>query len=217
MIGGVEFLHHACNNVHIRKTLADVVLQNLCLFFYIRSRSKWIEEGEQNSSYFFRLEKHCSKISTIDKLNIDNCLTEDPKQIPDYCAAFYGKLYRSDYSEESATSFLDMTNSCKLLSDDDRSVCDLIISSEEVLLAIQALKNNKSPGNDGITAELYKAFAEQLSPFLTEVFKESLEKESLPPTMTQGIITLIPKPKKDLLLIDSWRPITLQRNLPTVF
>ncbi|KAF7656191.1 hypothetical protein LDENG_00045220, partial [Lucifuga dentata] len=151
--------------------------------------------------------------STIDKLNIDNCLTEDPKQIADYCATFYGKLYRSDYSEESATSFLDdMTNPCKLLSDDDRSVCDLIISSEEVLLAIQALKNNKSPGNDGITAELYKAFAEQFSPFLTEIFKESLEKESLPPTMTQDIITLIPKPKRDLLLIDNWRPITLLKS-----
>lgn len=30
--------------------------------------------------------------------------------------------------------------------------------------------------------------------------------------MTQGLITLIPKPKKDLLLIDSWRPICLLNN-----
>uniref|UniRef100_A0A8C6MA25 Reverse transcriptase domain-containing protein n=1 Tax=Nothobranchius furzeri TaxID=105023 RepID=A0A8C6MA25_NOTFU len=51
--------------------------------------------------------------------------------------------------------------------------------------------------------------SEQLSPFLTEVFKESIALQSLPASMTQGIISLIPKPKKDLLSLDNWRPITL--------
>ena len=30
--------------------------------------------------------------------------------------------------------------------------------------------------------------------------------------MTQGLIALIPKPKKDVLLIDNWRPICLLNN-----
>ena len=34
---------------------------------YIRSRSKWLEEDEQNSAYFFRLEKNRSLLATIDK------------------------------------------------------------------------------------------------------------------------------------------------------
>ncbi len=32
------------------------------------------------------------------------------------------------------------------------------------------------------------------------------------PTMLQGLITLIPKPGKDLLNIENWRPITLINN-----
>ena len=32
---------------------------------------------------------------------------------------------------------------------------------------------------------------------------------SLPPLLTQGLIPLIPKPNKDPLFIDNWRPISL--------
>lgn len=43
----------------------------------------------------------------------------------------------------------------------------------------------------------------------------------LPPSMSQGLITLIPKPGKDSMCIENWRPITLINNdaklLPLVF
>lgn len=41
---------------------------------------------------------------------------------------------------------------------------------------------------------------------------ESFNNGHLPPTMTQGLINLIPKPQKDKLLIDNWRPICLLQN-----
>lgn len=65
---------------------------------------------------------------------------------------------------------------------------------------------------DGITSEFYRAFVELLAPFLLKVFTESIDNESLSPTLTQGLITLVPKPKKDVLLIDNWHPICLLNN-----
>ncbi len=41
------------------------------------------------------------------------------------------------------------------------------------------------------------------------MFPESIQPENLPPSLTQGLLTLIPKPKKDTSLIDNWRPICL--------
>lgn len=79
----------------------------------------------------------------------------------------------------------------------------------EVIDAIIYLKNNKSPGNDGITSEFYKNFSQLVAPFLLKVFEESIAKSTLPASMTQGLICLLPKPKKDLLMIDNWRPISL--------
>jgi len=78
--------------------------------------------------------------------------------------------------------------------------------------SLTLLKNNKSPGTDGLTAEFYKTFSDQLAPFLLQVFMESIENETLPPSLTQGLVTLIPKPRKDILFIDSWRPISLLNN-----
>ena len=51
-----------------------------------------------------------------------------------------------------------------------------------------------------------------MAPFLLQVFDESLSSSTLPTSMTQGLITLIPKPRKDPLHIDNWRPICLVNN-----
>lgn len=44
---------------------------------------------------------------------------------------------------------------------------------------------------------------------LYNAFLECIQKGSLSPTMKTGLITLLPKPKKQLLSLDNWRPITL--------
>ena len=44
------------------------------------------------------------------------------------------------------------------------------------------------------------------------MFLESIQSETLPSSLTQGLLTLIPKPKKDTTSIDNWRPICLLNN-----
>lgn len=77
------------------------------------------------------------------------------------------------------------------------------------MFTIHHLKLNKSPGVDGLTSEFYIGFAEHLAPFLHGVFIESIENQTLPPTLSQGLLTLIPKPRKGPLFIDNWRPVCL--------
>ena len=91
-------------------------------------------------------------------------------------------------------------------------MCDRAITIEEINTGIHNLKINKSPGNDGLTSEFYKHFKDGLSEFLLCMFKEAIENGKLPPTMCQGLISLIPKPNKDILKIENWRPITLLNN-----
>ncbi len=179
---------------------------------YVRSRRKWLEEGEQNSAYFFRLERFSAMNDSIDRLQTDDGVLDDPKEIAAFCSKFYNNLYTSRYSDNSAKFFFDSINQNKIISFEDKEDCDGDISQSEILLAIKNLKNNKSPGSDGLTAELYKMFDENVSPFLLKVFEESFELEALPSTMTQGIITLIPKPNKDKECLENWRPITLLNN-----
>ena len=41
------------------------------------------------------------------------------------------------------------------------------------------------------------------------MYEECISQKEMSTTMKQGIMSLIPKPDKDILLIDNWRPITL--------
>jgi len=91
-------------------------------------------------------------------------------------------------------------------------LCESPISIDEVKVSISQLKMNKSPGSDGITAEFYKLYSELLSPFLLQVYTESLNCSELSVNMKQGVICLIPKPKKDILILDNWRPVSLLNN-----
>ncbi len=184
---------------------------------FVRSRRRWMEEGEQNTAYFFRLEKSHAKLNTIQKLNIDGQIVDDPKKIARYCSDFYSKLYDSKYSEELTCQFMESLTNTKSIDADLKESCDKPLTIQEVISAIDHLKLNKSPGTDGITSELYKTFSKQLAPFLLALFSECIHNVSLPPTLTQGLITLIPKPKKDLLLIDNWRPISLLNNDYKIF
>lgn len=70
------------------------------------------------------------------------------------------------------------------------------IKIDEIMESIEALKNNKSPGTDGLTDELYKHFSLELAPFLLKTYLESISSETLPPTLSQGLLTLIPNLKK---------------------
>ena len=98
------------------------------------------------------------------------------------------------------------------LVESDTEYCDLPLSQKEISDCFNLLKNNKSPGSDGLSSDFYKLFSQQLSPFLLQVFNESLFSSTPPASMTQGLINLIPKPHKDPLYIDNWRPICLLNN-----
>ena len=87
------------------------------------------------------------------------------------------------------------------ISQDDRKLCDDPITLQENTFAIEHCKTNKSPGVDGLSAEFFQAFTQDLAPFLLEVILESVEKGSLPPSLTQGLIMLNPKRIHCLLII----------------
>ncbi len=91
---------------------------------FIRSRQKWMEEGERNSAYFFRLEKSHSKTNSIQQLKIDNTLCDNPKLIATYCSNVYSKLNTSQYCERSASAFLD---SVEVNNINDAEICVMLL------------------------------------------------------------------------------------------
>lgn len=67
------------------------------------------------------------------------------------------------------------------------------------------MQNGKSPGPDRYPSEFFKKFANELGPILLSVYKESFISGSLPETMREATISLIPKKGKNILECSSFR------------
>lgn len=106
---------------------------------FIRSRRKWLEEGEQNSAYCFRLERQRVKYS-IQKRRIDGNISEDLKTIAEFCARFYKDLYSSKFCQASATHFFDSLSNINKISSEESLLCDAPISLTEIAETIDHLK-----------------------------------------------------------------------------
>ena len=58
------------------------------------------------------------------------------------------------------------------------------------------MKNSKSPGLDGFTAEFFKLFWVDLGKFIVKSVNDAYKNGSFSVTQNQGIITCIPKPNR---------------------
>ena len=83
------------------------------------------------------------------------------------------------------------------------------MSLKELHETLISYSKNKSPGIDGLTAELYLSFWDLVGPLLLDVYNEAFQEGILPENMRVGLITLLEKKDKNRLLIENWRPITL--------
>ena len=83
------------------------------------------------------------------------------------------------------------------------------ITSTEIETVIKNLPTNRSPGPDGFTGEFYQTFREELTPILLKVFQNIAEGETLPNSLYEATITLIPKRDKDVTKKENYRPISL--------
>ena len=71
------------------------------------------------------------------------------------------------------------------------------------------MENNKSPGDDGLTAEFYKTFWNIVGNLMVDSLNYSYDYGKLSNSQKRAIITLIEKKDKDRRDIANWRPISL--------
>ena len=87
---------------------------------------------------------------------------------------------------------------------------DIQFSLAEIESVIKQLNDKKSPGEDGITANIVKSLFEAAPEILTSLFNGCLHLACFPSWFKRSLIRAIPKSSDaDLSLAKNWRPISL--------
>ncbi|MCU7951730.1 MAG: reverse transcriptase family protein, partial [gamma proteobacterium symbiont of Bathyaustriella thionipta] len=182
----------------------------------IRSRAEYIDKGERPTKYFCGLEKHNYVTKTMQQLQKDDgtFLTEQDTILKE-TELFYKKLYSSREAELENIDLKEYVgHHMKTITDEQANKLEGILTLEEISDTLKNMKNGKSPGLSGFSAEFFKVFWAQLGIFILRSLNYGYNIGELSITQKQGIITCIPKDNKPKIFLKNWRPLTL---LDTVY
>ena len=174
----------------------------------IRSRLKWLDEGEKPTRYFCNLEKRNFTEKTIKKLKLNNgSIQTGQKQILKSIREFYAKLFEKKNHNECTENYL------HTVLEERRNIEQINIGHNlttiEVSQALKLMKNNKTPRIDGISADFLKVFLADFKYFVTRALNCCFAKGKLSYSLQQSLIICLPKLDKDRQLLKNWRPISL--------
>ena len=134
-------------NINLRKPLSALVLGGM-------------KRAKGATNIFLTLNLTRKLRAQFEKFSTEGHLISDPKRVMKKIEGFYADLYKKENSDASADlcdSFLNNKEIQKLV-DDEAMHCEGKLTNEECFQCLQLFECNKSPGNDGLTVEFYKAF-----------------------------------------------------------
>ena len=177
----------------------------------IRSRVQWYEEGEQSTRYFHNLEKAKAKNKSWEKiLNKNNDMVYGTKEIIKTQVEFYKNLYTTEGINQEDCEFFGR-HITRSISPGNRDMLNKELQTDEISLALKKMKNNKSPGPDGIITEFYKLYWDFIKDDLIKVYRESYLSHELSYSQYLAVIVLLYK-KGIREKITNWRPISLNNT-----
>lgn len=158
----------------------------------LKSRSNYYEQGDKAGRLLAHQLRQNVSSHQIPRIQTSSDITIDPQKINDEFRDYYASLYTSE--TVSDTQDLDnffATLEVPLLHPDMIEDLEKPVTAAELSVAITSMQGGKCPGPDGYPLEFYRKFQHKLAPVLIDMFSESFNSTSLPPTLNQASISLI--------------------------
>lgn len=205
---------HSINELENKKHELETLRKEKMKGKLIRSRAQWVEEGEKPSGYFCGLESKNFVSKIIPKVEKDDGqIITDQFEILKEVKLFYENLYQCKESY-AGCNLNDLKKDLyqkqyNILTSDEQDSLEGKITIHEAGVVLKKMKNNKTPGSDGFSAEFFKFFWKDFQYLVVESLNYGFDIGELSITQKQGIITCLPKGNKPRHFLKNWRPISL--------
>lgn len=180
LINETNFLNPTLNSStenyeYLTKCLSEIEIER-CRGAAIRCKIQNIVEGEKFTAFFLGLEKQRQNNSVIEELQ-----TADGKKVTHLdeieTHEYYKNLFQSQNVDIAASNRVSSSLKKKI---NIKQWCEMSFTDKEIEFAIVGLNNNKSPGQDGLTAEFYKEFMNFFIPMLSTLFQSMVQRQTIP-------------------------------------
>ena len=127
----------------------------------------------------------------------ENVVVDELKEILKQAKQFYEKLYKKQNCLKKVNLSTEIPyNDIPKLTENQKQSLEGKISLPELTSALKRMKNNKSPGSDGFTADFFKFFWIDVCKFVFRSVNYGYQQRKMFVTQRQGVITCIPKEGK---------------------
>ena len=179
----------------------------------IRAKAEIVDDGEYNTKLFKSIEKSTQTKNTICELKDDNGNEiQDQGEMLKHMCKFFNGLYKArNVSNDKINKALNSVNVKDKLTMQEKETLERQPELTEIENAMNRIKENKSPGLDGIPIELYRTFWHILKIPYMNMIQECAVKGMLPYTTRTSVLSLIYK-KGDRKELKNYRPLSLSNT-----
>lgn len=163
----INLTEEEINNWYNMENSLSEIRQSKIEGVMLRSRCRYENLGEKPKHYFLNLECRNFTNKVMTKLIDENgkeCM--DTEEIFEEQRKYYKNLYKDETEVEDTPIEEIIGINQNILTDAYALKLEGEITLTELAFALKSMKNSKSPGNDGFSAEFFKIFWKDLGTYV---------------------------------------------------
>ncbi|VFQ98285.1 unnamed protein product [Cuscuta campestris] len=176
------------------------------LFWKQKAKLLWMENGDQNTSFFHSFVKgRMTKLKIRSIKDISGKLIDHEEGIKTAAVEYFSEVFNKHniFEAQSIQHYIPLT-----ISTEDNHMMSRILDNEEIKKAVWDLNPNSAAGPDGFNGYFFRTCWEIIKGDVIKATQEFFLGISVPQAFGSTFITLIPK-KDNCHLFSDFRPISL--------
>jgi hypothetical protein len=166
----------------------EQTMTRLTQYYKQRAKKHWAVHGDKNSRYFhFSILKRRRRNRIVSINNSQGQTTLDPEEIAQCFVNYFRNIFSS--TANSSMQNMQVLHTGSIQDEFTNSVPD----KEEIWGILKGIKNDASPGPDGLNAAFYKAAWNWIGDDITRLVQNFYCNAYLPHQLNETSIALIPK------------------------
>ena len=159
-----------------------------------KSRVKWLQEGERNTSFFHKaaIQHHQGNRMEILKIE-EGGIAKTQEELEGTLNSYFANLMKEPEGDKEEAQREVFRHIPKIISDDHNHMLGKPIEMEEVEAVIKQMEKDKSPGPDGFTLNFIHACWDRLKEEVWALVEDSRRTWKILRALKSTFLTLIPK------------------------